>query len=234
MGGMENTIRLLLVDDQVLFAESLRTVIELKARDIHVVGIATGGEEAIALTDRENPHIILMDVRMPGMDGVQATKLIHEAHPHIIIMMLTTFDDDEYIYEAFNYGATGYLLKDIPINELMTSLRAVKEGSVLISPRVATKLVKNAPSMYRLPDAPHADEKPSWLDSLGKREREILIYIAKGYDNPHISAELFISEQTVKNYVSGIYVKLGEHNRMKVMQTALASLRFLGADIVPS
>jgi len=164
------------------------------------------------------------------MDGVQATKLIHGAHPQIIIMMLTTFDDDEYIYEAFNYGATGYLLKDIPINELMTSLRAVKEGSVLISPRVATKLVKNAPSMHRLPDAPLADEKPFWLDSLGKRERELLVYIAKGYDNPHIAAELFISEQTVKNYVSGIYVKLGEHNRMKVMQIALASLRFLGAD----
>ncbi|HCM28698.1 MAG: hypothetical protein A2Z99_05565 [Treponema sp. GWB1_62_6] len=228
---MENTIRLLLVDDQVLFAESLKTVIELKAKDIRVVGIAKGGEEAIALAEREHPHIILMDVRMPGMDGVQATRLIHEAHPQIIIMMLTTFDDDEYIYEAFNYGATGYLLKDIPINELMTSLRAVKEGSILISPRVATKLVKNAPSMHRFPDAPAADKKPEWLESLGKREREILIYIAKGYDNPHIAAELFISEQTVKNYVSGIYLKLGEHNRMKVMQIALASLRFLGAEV---
>lgn len=227
---MDNRIRLLLVDDQVLFAESLKTVIELKAEDIQVVGIATGGEEAIALTDREHPHIILMDVRMPGMDGVEATKRIHEQHPQVIIMMLTTFDDDEYIYEAFNYGATGYLLKDIPIVELMTSLRAVKEGSVLISPRVATKLVKNAPAIHRSSDLPREDVKPSWIDSLGKREKEILVYIAKGYDNPHIARDLYISEQTVKNYVSGIYVKLGEHNRMKVMQTALASLRFLGTE----
>ena len=224
---MDKRIRLLLVDDQILFAESLKTVIELKADDISVVGIASGGEEAIVLAEREQPHIILMDVRMPGMDGVEATKRIHEALPQIIIMMLTTFDDDEYIYEAFNYGATGYLLKDIPINELLTSLRAVKEGAVLISPRVATKLVKNAPSVYRSSESPPPDVKPFWIDGLGKREREILVYIAKGYDNPHIAAELFISEQTVKNYVSGLYVKLGEHNRMKVMQMALASLRFL-------
>ncbi len=227
---MDKEIRLLLVDDQVLFAESLKTVIELKAKDIRVVGVATGGEEAITLAEHERPHIILMDVRMPGMDGVEATKRIHEAFPHIVIMMLTTFDDDEYIYEAFNFGATGYLLKDIPIAELLTSLRAVKEGAVLISPRVATKLVKNAPAMYRSPDAPPPDKKPDWLESLGKREREVLVFIAKGYDNPHIAAELFISEQTVKNYVSGIYVKIGEHNRMRVMQTALAALKFLNPD----
>lgn len=227
---MENKLRILLVDDQVLFAESLKTVLELKSNDIQVVGIATGGEEAVALTEKEEPHIILMDVRMPGMDGVQATKIIHEAHPNIIIMMLTTFDDDEYIYEAFNYGATGYLLKDIPINELITSLRAVKEGAVLISPRVATKLVKNAPIIQKNLEGTAESSPPPWLDSLGKREREILVYIAKGYDNPHIAAELFITEQTVKNYVSGIYVKLGEHNRMKVMQIALGALRYLRID----
>lgn len=227
---MKNKLRILLVDDQVLFAESLKTVLELKSDDIQVVGIATGGEEAVALTEKEEPQIILMDVRMPGMDGVQATKIIHEAHPNIIIMMLTTFDDDEYIYEAFNYGATGYLLKDIPINELITSLRAVKEGAVLISPRVATKLVKNAPIIQKIPEGRAESSRPPWLDSLGKREREILVYIAKGYDNPHIAAELFITEQTVKNYVSGIYVKLGEHNRMKVMQIALGALRYLRID----
>jgi len=225
---MEDSIRLMLVDDQILFAESLKTVIELKASDIHVIGIASSGEEAIQMAETEQPHIILMDVRMPGLDGVEATKRIHEQHPEIIIMMLTTFDDDEYIYEAFNYGATGYMLKDIPISELMTSLRAIKEGSILISPRVATKLVKNAPFLHA--NVSEIDKKPLWLDSLGKREKEILTYIAKGYDNPHIAADLFISEQTVKNYVSGIYVKLGEHNRMKVMQLALASARFLNAE----
>lgn len=227
---MENKLKILLVDDQVLFAESLKTVLELKSNDLQVVGIATGGEEAVALTEKEGPQIILMDVRMPGMDGVQATKIIHEAHPDIIIMMLTTFDDDDYIYEAFNYGATGYLLKDIPINELITSLRAVKEGAVLISPRVATKLVKNAPIIQKNPEGTTESSRPPWLDSLGKREREILVYIAKGYDNPHIAAELFITEQTVKNYVSGIYIKLGEHNRMKVMQIALGALRYLRID----
>ncbi|GAB1482420.1 response regulator transcription factor [Treponema sp.] len=225
---MEDSIRLMLVDDQVLFAESLKTVIELKAPDIHVVGIASSGEEAIQMAEREKPQIILMDVRMPGMDGVEATKHIHDLYPDIIIMMLTTFDDDEYIYEAFNYGATGYMLKDIPINELMTSLRAVKEGSILISPRVATKLVKNAPFLHTANQENEA--KPAWLDALGKREKEILSYIAKGYDNPHIARELFITEQTVKNYVSGIYLKLEEHNRMKVMQLALASARFLSVD----
>lgn len=220
-------IRLLLVDDQILFAESLKTLIELKAQDMRVVGIAGGGEAAIELARSERPHMILMDVRMPGMDGVLATKRIHEELPHIVIMMLTTFDDDEYIYEAFNYGATGYLLKDIPVNELLTSLRAVKEGAMLMSPRLMTKLVKNAPVAFRGADPEVPGVRPAWLSDLGKREREILLYIAKGYDNSHIAAELFISEQTVKNYVSGIYLKLGEHNRMKVMQLALSSLKYL-------
>lgn len=215
-------IKVVLADDQILFVESLKTVLETRAKDISVVGIAHDGLQAIELAEKEHPDIVLMDVRMPNMDGVEATRTINERYPEIQVVMLTTFDDDEYVREALHYGAVGYLLKDIPPYELITSVRAVKEGAVLISPVIANKLVEQ---IYRndnksSTESEHPNAEPSWIGSLSKREKEVLNQISQGYDNKEIAKRLFIAEQTVKNHVSVIYSKLGAHNRMQAMQLA--------------
>ena len=134
-------IKLLLVDDQKLFVESLRTVLRTRAKDMAVIGVAGDGSEALAMVDLEQPDVILMDVRMSGMNGVEATRRIKEKYPAIRVLMLTTFDDDDYVVEALKVGAVRYLLKDMPPAELITAIRAVYEGGILISPKVAAKLV---------------------------------------------------------------------------------------------
>jgi DNA-binding NarL/FixJ family response regulator len=217
-------IRVLLVDDQVLFVESLRTVLETRATDFEVVGVALSGREAIQNVMDAQPDIILMDVRMPEMDGVQATRIIHEAYPHIHVLMLTTFDDDTYVVEALNHGAAGYVLKDIPPNDLIVSLRAVCNGSIIISPQVANKLLRIREGEGKTDEAAEPRVRPvpegSFLRYLSKREIEILRLIGKGADNTLIARKLCIAEQTVKNHVSVIYSKLHVHNRMQAMMLA--------------
>jgi DNA-binding NarL/FixJ family response regulator len=219
-----NKTRVLLVDDQVLFVESLRTVLETRATDFEVVGVALSGREAIRLVLERQPDIILMDVRMPDMDGVEAIKIIHEAYPDIHVLMLTTFDDDVYVVEALNHGAAGYLLKDIPPEELIVSLRAVCSGSIIISPQVANKVLRaregeTAPEESAgIRPAPSGEN--SFLRILSRREIEILRLIGEGADNVLIAKKLFIAEQTVKNYVSVIYSKLHVHSRMQAMKLA--------------
>jgi DNA-binding NarL/FixJ family response regulator len=227
MSDMKRKARILIVDDQALFADSLKAVIGYRAADFAVMGVAEDGAAALEAVRREVPDVILMDIRMPGLDGVQATKAIHAELPEVKIVVLTSFDDDEYIYEALENGAVGYILKDIPVSELLSSLRAVMEGSFLVSPAVAKKLVRrdlSGPHPTTAPLAPEGSEAPAGafpkLKELGKREREILALLARGMDNAHIAEELFISEQTVKNYVYGIYSKLDEHNRVRVAQIA--------------
>ena len=135
-------MRVLLVDDQELFVRNLQIVLESRAGDIEVVGIARDGREALQRVRESKPDIVLMDVRMPVMDGVEATRLIHDRHPAIRVVMLTTFDDDEYVYHALEYGAVGYLLKSIPPDELFACIRAVAGGATLMSSTVKEKLVR--------------------------------------------------------------------------------------------
>ena len=219
-----NKIRVLLVDDQVLFVESLRTVLETRAEDFEVVGVALSGREAVQQVIEKQPDIILMDVRMPDMDGVEATRIIHEMYPDIHVLMLTTFDDDTYVVEALNHGAAGYVLKDMPPSELIVSLRAVCKGSIIISPQVANKLLKMREGDGKGDDASEPRSRPpsdnSFLRSLSRREIEILRLIGTGADNALIARKLSIAEQTVKNHVSVIYSKLHVHNRMQAMTLA--------------
>jgi len=226
-------IRVLLVDDQVLFVESLRTVLETRAADFDVVGVALSGREAIRLVVEQHPDIILMDVRMPDMDGVEATRIIHEAYPDIHVLMLTTFDDDVYVVEALNHGAAGYMLKDIPPEDLIVSLRAVCSGSIIISPQVANKLLRNreseAPAEEGVGTPPPASSE-SFLRYLSRREIEILRLIGQGADNVLIAKKLSIAEQTVKNHVSVIYSKLHVHNRMQAMKLANTLKSHLGLE----
>jgi DNA-binding NarL/FixJ family response regulator len=185
---------------------------------MRVVGVASDGHEAVAMADSLLPAIILMDVRMPRMDGVKATEIIHERHPEIRIVMLTTFDDDEYVFHALRHGAVGYLLKNIPPAELFASIRAVKEGSVLVVPSVAEKLlrVQENPPPSKLPQ--RLEELRLRVESLTPREQEILRLISQAYDNREIAQKLCIAEQTAKNYISVIYSKLDVTKRMQLMQ----------------
>ena len=226
--------RVLLVDDQVLFVESLRTVLETRAEDFEVVGVALSGREAVQLVVEKQPDIILMDVRMPDMDGVEATRIIHEMYPDIHVLMLTTFDDDAYVVEALNHGAAGYVLKDMPPGELIVSLRAVSKGSVIISPQVANKLLRLREGDAKIDESPEQRARSlpegSFLRYLSKREIEILRLIGAGADNVRIARKLSIAEQTVKNHVSVIYSKLHIHNRMQAMKLANSLKDYFGGE----
>ncbi|HDQ13734.1 MAG TPA: response regulator transcription factor [Sediminispirochaeta sp.] len=208
-------IRVVLVDDQVLFIESLKTVLDFRAEDIEVVGVAHNGVEAIEVIRREQPDVVLMDVRMPVFDGVEATKRIRQELPDIKVVMLTTFDDDNYVREAMRYNALGYILKNIPPGDLIESIRAVRSGTIQLSPNVMHKILGNGP--------PAEDgQTPSKLSvaMFSRREREIMYLISLGLDNMAIAERLFIAEQTVKNHISKIYNKIGTHDRVKTAEIA--------------
>ena len=204
-------IRILLVDDQVLFINSLKTVLEMKDTEIEVVGVCYSGEDAIALCDERNPDLVLMDVKMPGMDGVEATREIVERHPDMKIIMLTTFDEDEYVKNALKVGAKGYLLKDMLPADLIYAIKNVNRGLMHISP--AFLFQENAIDSIA--------EKPSWYGELNEKEIEILALITQGYDNNEIAAKVNLAHQTVKKYVSAIYEILDVRDRMQAMRLCI-------------
>lgn len=223
-------IRVLIADDQKLFAESLHYVIEARAPDIHVVGVVNDGNEAIVTTRELEPDLVLMDVRMPSVDGVMATQAIHASLPAVRILMLSTFQDDGYVRKAVAAGAVGYLLKNIAPEEVITAIRAVKGGLVQMSPGVAKALTRGE----TLP----SDESYQALliDPLTRREREVLLLIERSLENRKIAEFLNVTEQTAKNYIHNIYGKLGVNNRMQLMQLLQDSgtRRRLDLDISPS
>lgn len=210
---MDKMIRLLLVDDQRVFVEGLKFVLEARASDMSVVGMASDGREAVSLAAATRPDIILMDVRMPVMNGVDATKAILEQNPKQKIVMFTTFDDDEYVKAAIRCGAIGYLLKNRPPMELINSLRAVNDGIIQIDPMVAEKLLHTESR----DDATSAAVEEA-LQSLTDRERQVLHLIAQALDNRQIADHLNVAEQTARNYVSNIYAKLGTSHRMEIVR----------------
>jgi DNA-binding NarL/FixJ family response regulator len=217
-------IKVLLVDDQTLFVESLRTVLETRAQDIAVVGVASNGKIALQLADSEAPDVILMDVRMPEMDGVDCTRAVVKKYPGMKVLMLTTFDDDEYVVKALHLGAVGYLLKDVPPNDLIAAIRTVYQGGIMISPKVVTKLADRLFEIdYENAGRSGAEDGPAWLDELSNREKDILWLLANGHDNKEIAKRLYLAEQTVKNYVSAIYCKMGVRDRVQASRLAVAA-----------
>lgn len=214
-------IRVLLVDDQKLITESFKVLLETECDDIEVVGTAHDGAEAVEATMRLAPDIVLMDVRMPTMDGVEATRLIKAGRPEIKVIMLTTFDDDDFIVAAIRHGAAGYLLKDISTEELVASLRLVKSGSVLLSRRVAEAIALGHGSPLLVREEKPAGPDPRILDELTQRELAILKLLALGHENKEIAIDLGMAEQTVKNSVSRIYQKLAVDGRSEARKLAL-------------
>jgi len=203
-----NPIRVLLVDDQKLMREGLRVLLEMEP-DLEVVGEAGDGEAALAAYAQHRPDVVLMDVRMPGMDGVEATRRLRERWPEARVIILTTFDDDEYVFEGLRAGALGYLLKDVSGHELAEAVRTVAAGGALIEPSVARKVVAE---FARL--APPARPLDAGLpEPLTEREQEVLRLLAQGLSNREIAQRLFLAEGTVKNYVTSILGKLGVRDR---------------------
>jgi DNA-binding NarL/FixJ family response regulator len=201
-------IRILLVDDQRLMRDGLRTLLELEA-DLEVVGEAENGQAAIELYENFQPAVVLMDIRMPGMDGVEATRRIVGRWPEARIIILTTFDDDVYIFEGLRAGALGYMLKDVSGAELTEAIRKVAAGGALIEPSVARKVLAE---FTRL--APQVPSDPAFLpEPLTLRERDILSGLVKGLTNKEIAVRLSLTEGTVKNYVTVLFQKLGVQDR---------------------
>jgi DNA-binding NarL/FixJ family response regulator len=216
-----NPITVLLVDDQELFAEGIKYVLRGESKgEIEVIGMACNGELAIELAGKLRPQVILMDIRMPVMDGVRATEIIHNKYPLIKIMILTTFDDDEFAFHALSAGARGYILKSVPPKELVLAVKALTNDGIYFSSSVGFKLIDRMKSEESRVDSEQEKLFPLIMQknpTLTQREVEILTLVVKGKRNGEISEELFLSEKTVKNYMSSIYDKLGIHNRLKVI-----------------
>ncbi len=206
------TIRVLVADDQSMVRAGFRMLLSSE-EDIDVVAEASNGLEAVEKADRFRPTVVLMDIRMPELDGLQATRRILEADDGARILILTTFDLDEYIYEALRVGASGFVLKDDPPEQLIAAVRTVAAGDALLSPTITKRVIKQFTRSPR-------PTPPKELDELTAREREILRFIAGGLSNAEIAQELYISETTVKTHVTHILQKLNLRDRVQAVVLA--------------
>jgi len=202
-------IRVLLVDDQALFREGLETLLSVH-RDIEVVGQASNGQEAVEVALQVQPDVVLMDVRMPILNGVRATRRLKRALPQCRVIVLTTFDDDEYVFDALRAGAGGYLLKDVPSARLVEAIRATARGESILEPSVAAKVIAEFTRVSSLVPSAQMEQL---IEPLSERELEILGLIARGASNREIADDLFIAEGTVKNHITHIFGKLAVRDR---------------------
>jgi DNA-binding NarL/FixJ family response regulator len=207
--------RVLLCDDQALVRSGFRMILEAR-EDLEVVGEAEDGVQALELTWRHLPDVVLMDVRMPRLDGVEATRRLVEAGADARVLILTTFDLDEYVFEALRAGASGFLLKDVQPAQLVDAVRVVARGEALLAPTVTRRLLDRF--AHALPGPP--EEPPPELSSLTEREREVLALLAAGFSNAELAERLFLSETTVKTHVSSILRKLGLRDRVQAVVLA--------------
>jgi DNA-binding NarL/FixJ family response regulator len=207
-------IRILICDDQAIVRNGLTNLFKLEA-DLEVVGVARNGAEAIQMAARLTPDLVLMDLNMPGVNGIDATRAIRNQCPQTRILVLTTYDDDEWVFDAIHAGAAGYLLKDLPREKLLEAVRGTPDGKSYVDPVVNAKLLKQVA---------HSPIRPAsaLLSRLTEREGDILRLIAQGLNNADIAQQLFLSEGTVRNHVSAILAKLGVADRT---QAALLAMR---------
>jgi DNA-binding NarL/FixJ family response regulator len=209
------SIRVLLCDDQALVRSGFRMILEAR-EDIEVVGEADDGAQALELTWRLLPDVVLMDIRMPGIDGVEATRRLVAAGAEARILILTTFDLDDYVFEALRAGASGFMLKDVQPAQLVEAVRVVARGEALLAPTVTRRLLDRFARTL-----PGAREEPApELSSLTDREREVLTLLAEGLSNAELAERLFLSETTVKTHVSSVLRKLGLRDRVQAVVLA--------------
>jgi DNA-binding NarL/FixJ family response regulator len=211
-------LRVVIADDQALMRAGFRMILGAEP-DLEVVGEATTGHEAVVEVARLRPDIVLMDVRMPEMDGIEATRRLLDGNADTKVVMLTTFDMDEYVYEAFRAGASGFLVKDVPPEQLIAGIHSVASGDALLAPSVTQRLIQE---FVRRPPAGIRTPSPE-LSRLTAREVEVLRMVARGLSNGEIATELFVSETTVKTHVAHLLSKLGVRDRVQAVVFAYES-----------
>jgi DNA-binding NarL/FixJ family response regulator len=213
-------IKVMIADDQRLMREGLKTILELE-QDLTVVQLAENGRDALSKIEDAEPDVMLMDIRMPVMDGVECTGLIKQQYPHIKVVILTTFDDDEFIIEALKNGAVGYLLKDLSSEKLVGAIRDAYNGNSIMQPEIAAKVIAHITGTVK--EAVHNNEALELknTEELTSREKDVLQLVGKGMSNTEISKMLYISEGTVKNYISNLYAKLEVNDRSKLTLFAI-------------
>jgi DNA-binding NarL/FixJ family response regulator len=211
-------IRVLIADDQALVRAGFRMILDAE-EDIDVVGEAADGAEAVEQSKRLKPDVVLMDIRMPELDGIEATRQVVDAdgQPPSRVLMLTTFDLNEYVYEALRAGASGFLLKDVPPEELAAGIRVVARGDALLAPSITRRLI------HEFARAPGAAAPPRGFEELTAREVEVFKLVARGLSNAEIAAELIVSETTVKTHVARLLMKLGLRDRVQAVVLAYES-----------
>jgi DNA-binding NarL/FixJ family response regulator len=208
-------ISVLIADDQALVRGGLRMIIDAQ-QDMHVVGEAENGADAVATTESVQPDVVLMDIRMPQLDGITATRrLAEQGPPKTRVLMLTTFDEDQLVYEAMRAGASGFLLKSAPPARLTEAIRIIAAGEALLAPSITRRLVED---FVRRP--PPGEEAPPELTELTEREREVLALVARGLSNAEIAAELVVSEATVKTHLNHVLGKLNLRDRVQAVVLA--------------
>ncbi|MBP7249377.1 MAG: response regulator transcription factor [Selenomonas sp.] len=224
----QQKLRIMIADDQELIRESLSIILSQNA-DMEVTGLAENGAELLSLIKKAPPDIVLMDIRMPELDGVAATRAIKEQWPQIRIIILTTFDDDEYVFNALKYGASGYLLKGVSVAELSNAIRTVAHGGAMINPGIVTKVVHFFNQMAQ--SSVKQDDAAIDAGSLSRTERNIALLVGHGLSNKEIAARLSLSEGTVRNGLSSALSKLGLRDRTQLaiwaVQTGLANAEVL-------
>jgi DNA-binding NarL/FixJ family response regulator len=206
-------IRILICDDQAIIREGLALLLKLEP-DMEVVAQASDGAEAVALTASHQPDLVLMDLKMPGMNGIEATRRICARHPATKVLVLTTYDDDEWLFDAIRAGAGGYLLKDMPREEVVRAVRGTVAGQSFVDPAVAGKLLAQVAGQGQRPST-------QLTERLTEREVDILKLLARGLSNGEIAAQLHLSEGTVRNHVSAIYAKLEVADRTQAVLVAV-------------
>jgi DNA-binding NarL/FixJ family response regulator len=214
-----NPIRVLLVDDQQLFREGLATLLSVR-EEIEVVGEAANGLEALERTAVLRPRVVLMDLRMPVLNGIEATRRLHAAHPDVRVVALTTFDDDEDVFEALKAGALGYLLKDVSADKLVEAIRAAARGESFLQPSVAAKVINEFARLAETQTPTAIAELPT--EMLSEREAQVLRLLASGASNKEIAVALNLAEGTVKNHVTSVLGKLGVRDRTQAALQAKA------------
>ncbi|WP_298748545.1 response regulator transcription factor [uncultured Serinicoccus sp.] len=212
-------LRVLLVDDQPLLLQGFSMILSTEA-DVEVVGQAADGREALAAVAAHRPDVVLMDVQMPVLDGIEATRRIVSEHPHVKVVILTTFDRDDYLFDALEAGASGFLLKNAEADDLVDAVRAAAEGHALLAPEVTMRVIDRMAGGPRGPGPGPAGDPETALPQLTEREREVLRMMARGLSNAEIAAEAFVSEATVKTHVSNVLAKLLVRDRVQAVIAA--------------
>lgn len=214
-------IRVVIADDHLMVRKGLRLMLEEEGEDVELVGDAADGATAVTLVGQLQPDVVVMDIRMPGMDGIVALQRIHAAWPHVAVLLLTTYNDDELLIQGLQAGACGYFLKDTPLATLLNAIRSAARGEVLIQPEIMARLLSHTTIASHTTSSSSSAHTLSSME-LSKREREVLAGVACGERSKEIAARLGITERTVRAYLTNIYTKLNVDSRSSAVAVAIA------------